>query len=189
MKAGRLLLLLTGLLLASTATAPSVTGASAPATPTLVAIRAAHHPGLDRVVFDFAGGLPASRQVTYVNQLIGDGSGLPVPIIETAHSPNQPTLANRWIRLKLEADRRAAAMPRVTVNGTELYHEIRGAGPPVLLIMGATGDGGHFDRQLVLQAPAPVVAQALGYHDKTTSRLVTEAGGTWSRYAGGDHNR
>ena len=44
-------------------------------------------------------------------------------------------------------------------------------------------------RQLVLQAPAPVVAQALGYQDKTTSRLVTEAGGTWSRYAGGDHNR
>src|SRR5919108_2785644 len=36
-------------------------------------------------------------------------------------------------------------MPRVTVNGTELYHEVRGAGPPVLLIMGATGDGGHFD--------------------------------------------
>ena len=36
-------------------------------------------------------------------------------------------------------------MPRVTVNGTELYYEIRGAGPPVLLIMGATGDGGHFD--------------------------------------------
>jgi pimeloyl-ACP methyl ester carboxylesterase len=36
-------------------------------------------------------------------------------------------------------------MPRVTVNGTELYYEIRGAGPPVLLIMGSTGDGGHFD--------------------------------------------
>jgi pimeloyl-ACP methyl ester carboxylesterase len=36
-------------------------------------------------------------------------------------------------------------MPRVTVNGTELYYEIRGTGPPVLLIMGATGDGGHFD--------------------------------------------
>ena len=36
-------------------------------------------------------------------------------------------------------------MPRVVVNGTELYYEIRGAGPPVLLIMGATGDGGHFD--------------------------------------------
>ena len=36
-------------------------------------------------------------------------------------------------------------MPRVAVNGTELYCEIRGTGPPVLLIMGATGDGGHFD--------------------------------------------
>jgi len=44
-------------------------------------------------------------------------------------------------------------------------------------------------RQLVLQAPAPVVAQALGYHDKTASRLVAEAGGTWSRYAGADHSR
>jgi pimeloyl-ACP methyl ester carboxylesterase len=36
-------------------------------------------------------------------------------------------------------------MPTVTVNGTELYHEVRGTGSPVLLIMGATGDGGHFD--------------------------------------------
>src|SRR5262249_37376998 len=35
--------------------------------------------------------------------------------------------------------------PRVTVNGAELYFEIRGTGPPVLLIMGATGDGGHLD--------------------------------------------
>ena len=33
----------------------------------------------------------------------------------------------------------------VSVNGAELYHEVRGSGPPVLLIMGATGDGGHFD--------------------------------------------
>ena len=36
-------------------------------------------------------------------------------------------------------------MPSVIVNGAELYHEVRGTGPPVLLIMGATGDGGHFD--------------------------------------------
>jgi len=39
----------------------------------------------------------------------------------------------------------AVAMPTLTVNGTELYHEVRGSGPAVLLIMGATGDGGHFD--------------------------------------------
>ncbi|MFF5447269.1 hypothetical protein [Streptomyces sp. NPDC012888] len=43
--------------------------------------------------------------------------------------------------------------------------------------------------QLVLQALAPVIAKALGYHDKTATRLVTEAGRTWSRYAPGDHQR
>ncbi|MEU8837453.1 hypothetical protein [Streptomyces sp900116325] len=31
-------------------------------------------------------------------------------------------------------------------------------------------------RQLVLQAPAPVIAQALGYHDKSTTRIATAAG-------------
>ncbi len=36
-------------------------------------------------------------------------------------------------------------------------------------------------RQLVLQALAPVIAKALGYHDKAAARLVTEVGGTWSR--------
>ena len=49
-------------------------------TPWLVAIRAAHHPGYDRVVFEFTGPLPQSRSVTYVTQLLGDGSGLPVPV-------------------------------------------------------------------------------------------------------------
>ena len=44
-------------------------------------------------------------------------------------------------------------------------------------------------RHLVLQAPAPVIAKALGYYDKTAPRLVTEVGGTWSRYALGDHPR
>jgi pimeloyl-ACP methyl ester carboxylesterase len=36
-------------------------------------------------------------------------------------------------------------MPRAIVNGTELYYEIRGRGVPLLLIMGATGDAGHFE--------------------------------------------
>jgi hypothetical protein len=51
---------------------------AAPVVPTLIGIRAAHHPGFDRVVFDFRGGLPASRQVSYVDRLTGDPSGLPV---------------------------------------------------------------------------------------------------------------
>ena len=38
-------------------------------------------------------------------------------------------------------------------------------------------------RQLVTQAPAPVVADALGFHQTTTTRQFTAAGGIWSRYA------
>jgi hypothetical protein len=52
-------------------------------------------------------------------------------------------------------------------------------------------------RQLVLQALAPVVADALGFHQTTTTRQLTAASGTWSRYAasrspgpgGMDHGR
>ena len=31
-------------------------------------------------------------------------------------------------------------MPQIKVNGAKLYYEVRGGGPPVLLIMGFTGD-------------------------------------------------
>ena len=44
-------------------------------------------------------------------------------------------------------------------------------------------------RYLVLQAPAPVVARMLGYHDDTTAQLAAESGGTWRHYAPGDHSR
>jgi hypothetical protein len=42
-------------------------------------------------------------------------------------------------------------------------------------------------RQLVLQAPAPVIAQALGYHHNTAHRHATQAAGPWALYAPGDH--
>lgn len=42
-------------------------------------------------------------------------------------------------------------------------------------------------RQLVLQVPAPVVADALGFHHTTTQRQHTNAGGTWNRYPTGRH--
>jgi hypothetical protein len=44
-------------------------------------------------------------------------------------------------------------------------------------------------RQHVLETPAPVVADALGYSQGTTTRLAAQAGGTFSRYALGDHMR
>lgn len=71
-------LLVTGALLAvPLAAAPA---SAAPVVPTLVAVRAAHHPGFDRVVLTFRGGLPRDRQVGYVDRLVGDASGLPVRI-------------------------------------------------------------------------------------------------------------
>jgi hypothetical protein len=44
-------------------------------------------------------------------------------------------------------------------------------------------------RQHVLEMPAPVVADALSYHPVTTAKLAAQAGGTFSRYAPGDHQR
>lgn len=44
-------------------------------------------------------------------------------------------------------------------------------------------------RQHVLDMPAPVVADALGYHQNTATRIATQADATWSRYAPGDHSR
>jgi hypothetical protein len=37
--------------------------------------------------------------------------------------------------------------------------------------------------------PAPVVAQALGYHHNSTTRIAAESGSPWSGYAAGDHSR
>ncbi|MEV4239175.1 MULTISPECIES: tyrosine-type recombinase/integrase [unclassified Nocardia] len=44
-------------------------------------------------------------------------------------------------------------------------------------------------RQLVLQVPAPVIADALGIHYTTAHRHRDHVGGTWNRYAPGDHIR
>jgi len=44
-------------------------------------------------------------------------------------------------------------------------------------------------RQLVLQAPAPVIAEALGFHHTTTQRQRANAAGTWAHYAAGSHTR
>ena len=43
-------------------------------------------------------------------------------------------------------------------------------------------------RHLVLQVPAPVLAQALGYHHTSTTRIAAEAGSPWAGYAPGSHD-
>jgi len=77
MRVPRFAILLLCLVPAAAVTAPAA--APAVTVPTLVGIRAAHHPTYDRVVFDFRGGLP-STQVRYVDRLIADASGLPVRV-------------------------------------------------------------------------------------------------------------
>jgi pimeloyl-ACP methyl ester carboxylesterase len=64
-------------------------------------------------------------------------------------------------------------MSTVTVNGTELYYEVRGAGPPVLLVMGGTGDGGHFDKLADLLADEFMV---ISYDRRGNGRSPVPAG-------------
>lgn len=70
--------------LAAAPAAASATSGAARAIPTLTAIRAAHHPGFDRLVFQFSGPLPAHRTVRYVRKVIGDATGRPVLVTGNA---------------------------------------------------------------------------------------------------------
>jgi hypothetical protein len=80
-KTARLLIPLLAVGLALPAAASAVPAAtSAPVVPTLVDIRAAHRGPVDRVVFEFRGGLPGSVRARYVDELRGDASDLPVRI-------------------------------------------------------------------------------------------------------------
>ncbi|GAA3503239.1 hypothetical protein GCM10019016_103490 [Streptomyces prasinosporus] len=58
------------------------------------------------------------------------------------------------------------------MDQTGLLGRLRAAGVP------ARRGRASAIRQLLLQAPAPVVARAPGHHDRTATHLVTEAGGT-----------
>jgi len=69
-----------GAVLSAAPTGVASTSARVWVQPRLVAVRAAHQPGYDRVVFEFTGNGPASASVRYVTGLIADGSGLPVPV-------------------------------------------------------------------------------------------------------------
>jgi hypothetical protein len=60
--------------------APGARQAAVTAAPQLVAVRAASHPGYDRVVWQFKGALPSHRFARYVTRLTADPSGLPVRV-------------------------------------------------------------------------------------------------------------
>jgi Sporulation and spore germination len=67
-------------------TAPNTAGGAtraAPSIPTLTAVRAAHHPGYDRLVFEFRGRVPAHRGAAYVKKVVAP-SGRTVHIVGSA---------------------------------------------------------------------------------------------------------
>lgn len=92
--------------------------------------------------------------------------------------PNTTTATNpdtRWL-----FPGRRAGQP---MDVTTIHKRLRKLGIPTRAGRTAT------IRQLVLQAPAPVVARMLGYHDDTTTRLASDVGTPWIKYAPGDHSR
>ncbi len=66
-----------------------------------------------------------------------------------------------------------AGLPLMPVRLRRQLHEL---GVPVTQARTASF------RQLVLQAPPPVVARALGYNYGTAAEHAVAAGGTWNRY-------
>ena len=78
MTAVALVIAATPALAADSSTAAQST-AQAPVVPLLVAVRSAHHPGFDRITFEFRGPRPSHR-IGYVSQLAEDASGEPVDL-------------------------------------------------------------------------------------------------------------
>jgi hypothetical protein len=107
--------------LAGTALALAAAPAGAQSAPTLVAVRAAHHDGFDRVTFEFRGGLP-SHQVGYVDQLTADPSDRPVPLAGDA------VLRVVFHGANAHDDGGRATAPRHLTPGLPVLKEIRNAG-------------------------------------------------------------
>ena len=84
----------------------------------------------------------------------------------------RPAGASRW----LFPGRR----PGQPLSYVSLSQGLRDLGVPLRLARVAA------IRQLALQAPAPVIAEALGFHHTTTHRQTIHAGGIWNRYAAPD---
>lgn len=125
----------------------------------LVAIRAAHHaettPQYDRVVFEFNSTIPL-LQIQYVSHLIGDPSGLPVPIA-----------GNAILQLQFTPAQAHNDLGQPTVPGDITYNlpnvkEVKGAGDFEGIVMYGIGlDHKAETRILTLANPSRVVIDFL----------------------------
>jgi hypothetical protein len=78
---------------------------------TVVSVRAAHHPGFDRVVFDLDPSLPGAESVRYVDRVVADGSGDLVTVAGPAY------LLVRFEEAQAHTDAGASTIVRRTTPG------------------------------------------------------------------------
>jgi hypothetical protein len=116
-------LLLSGMTAAALPAIPAHAPAADGGLATVVALRAAHHPGFDRVVLEVDGPNPPTATVRYVRQLVGDGSGQVIPV------PGDTTL-----RIVLSDARAHDDQGRATVDLNRRF------GLPVVLATRSAGD-------------------------------------------------
>ena len=93
----------------------------------------------------------------------------------TQHITHRPATSSNWLFPGRNPGQPAAY--------STIFTQLRGLGFPMRTARISAL------RQLVLQAPAPVIAEALGFHYTTTERQHTNAGATWNRYPTGDHTK
>lgn len=95
-----------------------------------------------------------------------------------AARPNMNTAANPTSRWLFPGGR-----PGQPLNPSSIRHKFQALGLPTAQARTAAF------RQLTLQAPPPVIAQALGYDPATAQHHHAAAGGTWNRYTTVDRTR
>jgi hypothetical protein len=96
-----------------------VSVASPPDFPVLVDVRAAHHRGFDRIVFEFEGPLPDRTVARWVDQVSEDASGRPLPVsgnafISVVLSPVVAHTSLPPVRTTYGARERAFDLPNLT---------------------------------------------------------------------------
>lgn len=120
----RILVMTTGMVLAlllstvGVADAASATTDDAPTTPVLREIRAAHHRGFDRLVFEFSGPLPEVTRARWTDAIYADGSGFRVRVAGRAFIGVTMYFARGYDETTFEGTygprRRAYALPNLT---------------------------------------------------------------------------
>ena len=128
--------------------------------PTLVIAGTKSHPALHSAAHNLSQALPDAR---YLELDCGH--------VTYAEQPSEFARAVSAFATEVAGRTTVGGVTAVTTT-TGLYHEVRGSGPAVLLIPGATGDAGHFARAAAVLADDFTV---ITYDRRGNSRSATNA--------------